>query len=95
MFRGRQRRGSPGQGRVRITVADNGPGIPADVRARLFEPFYTTKGSRGTGLGLALVQKVVVEEHQGRVEVDSEPGSGTAFHVLLPVSGRGEETALD
>ena len=75
-------------GQVRITVEDDGPGIPDDVKERLFEPFFTTKGSRGTGLGLALVQKVV-EQHHGAVEVDSEVGRGTAFHISLPVL-RGE-----
>jgi two-component system NtrC family sensor kinase len=67
-----------------IRVADDGPGIPPDVLRRLFEPFFTTKGSKGTGLGLALVDKVV-REHGGTVEVRSEVGKGTAFHVKLPV----------
>jgi two-component system NtrC family sensor kinase len=84
-----------GEGMIRLTVADDGPGIPPEVQARLFEPFFTTKGSSGTGLGLALVQKVVVEEHGGRVDVASEPGRGTTFDVLLPLSGNEEETALD
>ncbi len=73
---------------LRITVEDDGPGIPPEVSKHLFEPFFTTKGSRGTGLGLALVQKVV-EEHKGRVEVESEPGRGTTFHISIPVT-RGE-----
>ena len=73
----------------RITVADNGPGMPPQVREHLFEPFFSTKGSRGTGLGLALVQKVV-QEHNGRVEAHSEEGKGTRFDILLPLSA--EET---
>ena len=69
---------------LRISVEDDGPGMAEDVKKRLFEPFFTTKGSRGTGLGLALVKKVM-EEHHGSVEVESEPGRGTAFHLFLPV----------
>ncbi len=69
----------------RISVEDNGQGIPEDVREHLFEPLFTTKGSRGTGLGLALVKKAV-EEHKGRVEVESEVGKGTAFHIYIPMS---------
>ncbi len=80
-------------GRFRITVEDDGPGIPPDVKKRLFEAFFTTKGNKGTGLGLALVHKVV-EEHGGRVDLDSEVGRGTAFHVLLPVGKRASDTAV-
>jgi signal transduction histidine kinase len=68
----------------RITVQDNGPGMPPHVREHLFEPFFSTKGSRGTGLGLALVQKVV-QDHNGRVEVQSQEGEGTRFEILLPL----------
>ena len=71
-------------------VEDNGPGMPEEVRDRLFEPFFTTKGSRGTGLGLALVQKVV-EEHRGQVQVESQPGQGTAFHIWLPIAREAQE----
>ena len=79
-----------GDGRLHIRVEDNGPGMPEEVRDRLFEPFFTTKGSRGTGLGLALVQKVV-EEHRGQVQVESQPGQGTAFHIWLPVAREAQE----
>lgn len=72
-----------------ITVADSGPGMPPEVQAHLFEPFFSTKGSRGTGLGLALVQKVV-QEHHGRVQVDSQVGKGTRFDILIPLDA--EET---
>ena len=56
---------------MRVSVDDNGPGIPAAERERIFRPFFTTKG-RGTGLGLALVQKIIVT-HNGRIQVASTP----------------------
>ncbi len=68
---------------ARITVQDNGPGLPLQDVERVFDPYYTTK-PRGTGLGLAIVQKIV-ESHQGEVRVQSAPGAGTTFTVLLPV----------
>jgi len=68
---------------VRVTIADSGSGIPPDVRARLFEPFYTTKEpGKGTGLGLHISYGVVAR-HGGRIEVDSAPGD-TRFTVTLP-----------
>lgn len=66
-----------------IAVIDNGPGIPRDRVGRLFEPFNTTKGARGTGLGLA-VTKRIVEEHRGRIVVESSVGQGATFRVFLP-----------
>ena len=72
---------------VEIAVSDTGRGIPADVLPRIFEPFYTTKPvGEGTGLGLAAVRGTV-EEHLGAVEVESVPGGGTTFRLLLPLSG--------
>ncbi len=68
---------------ARIAVADNGPGIDAATRARIFEPFFSTKGQKGTGLGLAVTRKVV-EEHGGRIEVDAAPGRGSIFTIVLP-----------
>lgn len=79
---------------LRIKVADDGPGMPADVKQGLFQPFFTTKGSRGTGLGLPLVKKIV-EEHHGRVEVSSEPGVGTSFCICIPLQVDEKETVLD
>jgi PAS domain S-box-containing protein len=71
---------------VRISVSDNGPGIPEAIRDRIFEPFFTTKPvGRGTGQGLAIVHAVVVEKHGGRVTVDTETGRGTTFHLFLPL----------
>ncbi|MGH8442162.1 MAG: ATP-binding protein, partial [Nevskiaceae bacterium] len=63
-------------------VRDNGPGMSDDVRARIFEPYFTRRPG-GTGLGLTFVQRVV-QEHRGRVTVDSAPGLGTAFRIWLP-----------
>jgi two-component system cell cycle sensor histidine kinase/response regulator CckA len=69
----------------RLTVRDNGQGMTAEVRERIFEPFFTTKDvGKGTGLGLATVWHLVTEV-SGRVEVESVPGEGTAFHVYLPM----------
>ena len=70
---------------VVVDVADSGPGVPAEVKDRIFSPFFTTK-PQGSGLGLAIVRKIV-DAHDGRIDVDSRGGSGTCFHVALPVSG--------
>ena len=70
--------------RVKITVSDNGEGMSAGTVSRLFEPFYSTKGLRGTGLGLVVTKKIV-EEHGGLVSVESEKNKGTTFTILLPV----------
>ena len=67
----------------RISVIDNGPGIPASVLPKLFRPFFTTK-AKGTGLGLAVVQKIIVQ-HGGQVEVRNRPEGGAEFIVTLPV----------
>jgi two-component system sensor kinase FixL len=69
-------------GACRIAVADSGPGIPAEIRDKLFTPFVTTK-ARGTGLGLSTVKRLV-EAHQGRIRVDSPPGGGTTVTIDLP-----------
>ena len=76
-------RGARAGDRVLAEVSDTGPGIPAELRARIFEPFFTTKGERGTGLGLAQVQGVV-ERHGGELSLDSSPGQGATFRMLLP-----------
>ena len=68
---------------VRIDVIDNGPGIAQDRHAQIFEPFQTTKGIRGTGLGLAVTRRIV-QEHGGRVLLTSDVGRGATFTVFLP-----------
>ncbi|MGC9387007.1 MAG: ATP-binding protein [Hydrogenovibrio sp.] len=67
---------------VQLSVSDNGPGIPEKARNWIFEPYSTDK-PKGTGLGLAIVKKIV-DEHQGRIQVESEPQQGTRFVVQLP-----------
>jgi signal transduction histidine kinase len=68
---------------VRVSVEDNGPGVPAVDRERIFRPFVTTKG-RGTGLGLALVQKIIVT-HNGRIQVATAANGGASFQIVLPL----------
>ncbi len=70
---------------LRLSVSDTGCGIPAESRDRIFDPFFTTRPKgKGTGMGLAVVHGVV-EDHQGAIEVESEPGEGTRFDVYLPI----------
>ncbi len=65
---------------------DTGPGIPADIRSRIFDPFFTTKPvGEGTGLGLDISWRIVVNKHHGSLQVESAPGD-TRFQVLLPLT---------
>ena len=68
-----------------ITIADHGPGIPAELRQRVFEPYFTTKDD-GTGLGLALV-RVTLEAHRGTISVSETPGGGATFAIVFPRAG--------
>ncbi len=89
----REKQSQSGQGQkgntltVALAVTDSGPGIPPDVRSKIFDPFFSTKSGsrRGTGLGLSIVQ-AVAEDHGGRVEVASTPGIGSCFTVYIPAS---------
>jgi signal transduction histidine kinase len=80
---------APGAGGVTVAVADSGPGIPEEQRARLFTPYFTTKKG-GTGLGLSIAQSIV-SDHGGRIDVRTTPGEGTTFRLFLPGSARRED----
>jgi signal transduction histidine kinase len=73
-------------GRLRIDISDDGIGIPPENLGRIFDPGFTTKGVKvGVGLGLSICYKILVEEHNGHIDVDSEVGKGTTFTVTLPL----------
>jgi len=78
---------------VTVSIMDNGNGIPEDKLDQIFTPFFSAKGQQGTGLGLAVAQKVV-KEHQGRIELTGKLGQGTTFTVILPAihTGKAEDT---
>src|SRR5208282_5739043 len=73
---------------VEIRIRDNGAGIPAEVKEKLFNPFFTTKpAGEGTGLGLSISHDIVVKQHGGSIEVDTRPGEFTEFRIVLPRAG--------
>jgi len=75
-----------GKDMVRVEIQDNGSGIPKDVLAKIFDPFFTTKAvGKGTGLGLSISYKII-QEHGGRIDVETELGIGTVFAIVLPTS---------
>lgn len=76
---------SDGRPRYRLTVADDGPGIPAEIQGRVFEPFFTTR-AEGTGLGLAITRRLV-RDVGGEIRLESAEGRGTSVHVILKASG--------
>jgi len=70
---------------VEIRIRDNGIGIPAEVQEKMFNPFFTTKpAGEGTGLGLSMTHDIIVKQHGGRIDVDTEPGNFTEFIITLP-----------
>jgi PAS domain S-box-containing protein len=74
---------------VILEITDNGCGIPEEIHSRIFDPFFTTKPvGEGTGLGLSISHSIVTD-HVGRIELESTPGQGTRFRVILPVEGKG------
>jgi signal transduction histidine kinase len=86
----------PADGRLRISVSDEGCGVPAEARDKVFQPFFTTKVmGQGTGLGLP-ISYGIVKMHRGQIWFDSEPGRGTTFHVELPLShAQGGRSIID
>jgi len=71
---------------VKIAIANNGKGMPEEVKAKIFDYLFTTKGvGKGTGLGLAIARQIVVEKHAGNLDVQSELGQGTEFCIRLPI----------
>jgi hypothetical protein len=76
------------QQKIVISIADNGCGIPEEMRSRIFEPFFTTKQpGQGTGLGLSISYQIVVEKHCGQIKCISELGKGSEFLIEIPVRG--------
>ena len=71
--------------RVEIRIRDNGTGIPPEVKEKMFNPFFTTKpAGEGTGLGLSISHDIIVKQHGGSLEVDTQPGVFTEFRIILP-----------
>lgn len=72
---------------IKIQIQDNGAGIPKPIQDKVFNLFFTTKPvGKGTGQGLSLAHRIIVEKHQGKLYFESEPGVGTTFHILLPIN---------
>src|SRR4051794_37692498 len=81
-------------GRVEIRIRDNGTGIPLEVKEKMFNPFFTTKpAGEGTGLGLSMSHDIVVKQHGGKIDVDTEPGAFTEFIITLPRTGAAQPGA--
>ncbi|MQY66217.1 MAG: two-component sensor histidine kinase, partial [Clostridia bacterium] len=76
--------GSDNPDRIEVAVADNGCGIPQENLKKLFDLFFTTKGSQGTGMGLSLAYRII-KDHNGDIDIESEVGKGTRFTVSLPI----------
>ena len=70
---------------VEIRIRDNGTGIPDEVKVKIFNPFFTTKpAGEGTGLGLSMSHDIIVKQHGGKIDVETEPGLFTEFRIVLP-----------
>jgi two-component system NtrC family sensor kinase len=79
---------------VEIVVQDNGPGVPEENRKKIFDPFFSTKGAQGTGLGLAVTAKII-HEHGGELSLENSPEGGAAFHILLPTHMPAQRALLE
>ena len=80
-----------GDDKIRVEICDDGPGIPEEIMDRIFTPFFTTKPfGEGTGLGLDLAWRIVVEKHHGNLRVESRPGD-TRFIIVLPLEAPAPE----
>ena len=71
-------------GNIHVAISDTGKGIPKEVASRIFEPFFSTKQEKGTGIGLSVSFKII-QSHNGRIMVDTEEGKGSTFTVILPI----------
>ncbi|HEV8311017.1 MAG TPA: ATP-binding protein, partial [Methylomirabilota bacterium] len=83
--------GQRGPSEAELSVQDSGSGLAPEIRDRLFEPFFTTRGA-GTGLEM-LIASQIIEQHGGRIEVHSQPGGGTTIRVILPAAAQAEDNA--
>ena len=73
---------------LKFRIRDNGTGIPPEVKEKMFNPFFTTKpAGEGTGLGLSISHDIIVKQHSGSIEVETEPGAFTEFRIILPRKG--------
>jgi len=80
-------------GFARVEITDTGPGMPAEMLEKIFQPYYSTKGA-GTGLGLPTTKRII-EKHGGSIGIQSDPGHGTSVTVLLPLAGPGKADARE
>ena len=75
---------------VEISIRDNGTGIPVEIKEKIFNPFFTTKpAGEGTGLGLSMSHDIIVKQHGGTIDVETEQGLFTEFRIILPRRARG------
>ena len=83
-------------GSVEIRIRDNGAGIPAEVREKMFNPFFTTKpAGEGTGLGLSMTHDIIVKQHGGSIDVATELGQFSEFTIVLPRASRADVRLVD
>jgi two-component system NtrC family sensor kinase len=81
---------------IKVTISDNGGGIPSENVKRIFDPFFTTKEvGKGTGLGLSIAYDIIVNKHGGNIDVTSEQGLGTTFTISLPVKREQADTYVE